>query len=98
MNKQQPGLQEYKIDGRLVSKEEFDAAAKDAMPEPIMASPLREPAHETWIERHAATQAFFASLADEMRKPHFGEHAKQFTRNLLIRAEEADLYHPQETK
>lgn len=40
----------------------------------------------------AKSQAFFEQLAAEMRKPHFGEHAKQFTAALLIRAEEAGIY------
>lgn len=40
------------------------------------------------------SQKYFADLAAEARKPHFGEHEKQFTRALLLRAEEAGLYTP----
>ncbi len=42
-------------------------------------------------------QKFFADLALEMRKPHFGEHAKIFTMALLNRAQEAHLYTPEAT-
>lgn len=44
------------------------------------------------VDLATKTQAFFTQLAAEMRKPHFGEHAKQFTSALLIRAEEAGIY------
>lgn len=45
----------------------------------------------------SGTQAFFAALATEARRPHFGDQAKEWTRALLLRAEEAGLYQP-ETK
>lgn len=43
------------------------------------------------------TQTFFSTMAAEARRPHFGDQAKEWTRSLLLRAEEAGLYHP-ETK
>jgi len=48
------------------------------------------------VERLKRTQqGFFASLALELRKPHFGEHAKSLTTALLLRAQEAGLYTPE---
>lgn len=43
-------------------------------------------------------QLFFEELANETRKPHFGDQAREWVRALLLRAQEADLYRPPETK
>jgi len=42
-----------------------------------------------------AQQGFFAAMASELRRPHFGEHAKAITSAMLIRAQEAGLYAPE---
>ena len=42
-----------------------------------------------------AQQGFFAAMAAELRRPHFGEHARVVTHSMLIRAEEAGLYVPE---
>lgn len=42
------------------------------------------------------TQAFFQRLADEMRRPSYGDMARDFGRALLLRAQEANLYTPTE--
>jgi hypothetical protein len=39
-------------------------------------------------------QAFFATLAAESRRPSFGEMQSGWTRNLLLRAQEAGLFDP----
>lgn len=39
-------------------------------------------------------QGFFAQLAAEIRKPHFGVHQREFIVALLNRAQEAGLYAP----
>jgi hypothetical protein len=39
-------------------------------------------------------QSFFAQLAAETRRPHYGHHALEWTRALLIRAQECGLYDP----
>lgn len=39
-------------------------------------------------------QAFFENMANEAKKPHFGDHMREWTRALLLRAEEAALYDP----
>ena len=44
----------------------------------------------------AKAQRFFASLAAEMRKPSFGEQSQSLMRALLLRAQEAQLYRPEE--
>lgn len=40
-------------------------------------------------------QAFFQRIADEMRRPSYGDQAREFARALLIRAQEAGLYTPE---
>lgn len=42
----------------------------------------------------ARAQKFFADIGAETRKASFGEMARGWTQNLLIRAEEAGLYVP----
>lgn len=42
--------------------------------------------------------AFFDTLADEARKPHYDDRSKGYTANLLIRAEECGLYLPPERR
>jgi hypothetical protein len=44
----------------------------------------------------AKSQAFFAELANEMRKPHYGEQQAGWMRSLLTRAQERGLYDPKE--
>lgn len=39
-------------------------------------------------------QEFFATLARETRKPHYGHQALSWTNSLLLRAQEAGLYDP----
>jgi hypothetical protein len=46
-------------------------------------------------EAKARAQAFFASLAAEMRRPSYGEQSREFARALLLRAQEANLYTPE---
>jgi hypothetical protein len=41
-------------------------------------------------------QAFFAQLAAEARKPHFGDAFRDYQRALLLRAQEQGLYTPEE--
>jgi hypothetical protein len=48
-------------------------------------------------EHRARTQAFFAQLATEMRRPSFGDMAKSYFQPLLMRATEAQLYIPEVT-
>lgn len=45
----------------------------------------------------AGSQTYFANLAGEMRRPHFGEQFREIYRALLLRAQEAGLYTPEET-
>jgi hypothetical protein len=40
-------------------------------------------------------QKFFADIAAEMRKPHFGERGRELMAAILVRAEEAKLYTPE---
>ncbi len=40
-------------------------------------------------------QAFFQSLAIEIRKPSFGGPQREWTQSLLLRAEEAKLFVPE---
>lgn len=47
-------------------------------------------------DRKATAQRFFAQMAAESRKPHFGEMQAGWMRSLLIRAEEAGLFDPKE--
>ncbi len=44
----------------------------------------------------AHQQAFFAGFDLEMRKPSYGDQARDFGRALLLRAQEANLYTPTE--
>lgn len=46
-------------------------------------------------DRPSASQAFFANLAAETRKPHFGGMQREWVQALLIRAQEAQLYTPE---
>lgn len=46
------------------------------------------------IDPSHRTQAFFDTYRAEAAKPHAGEHFKQFVANLLLRAEEKELYKP----
>ena len=46
--------------------------------------------------RERTAQAFFAGLADETRAPHYGDHARDFVRILLQRAEKAGLFTPEQ--
>lgn len=39
-------------------------------------------------------QGFFEQYRDEAAKPHAGEQFKEFVRNLLLRAQEKELYKP----
>ena len=41
------------------------------------------------------SQRFFANLAAEMRKPAFGDHARDIYAALLVRAQESGLYTPE---
>jgi hypothetical protein len=41
------------------------------------------------------TQLFFASYAEEVRKPHYSHQHRDWVRGLLIRAQEAGLYTPE---
>ncbi len=45
----------------------------------------------------AKSQKFFADLAAESRKPHFGDQTKSWVASLLVRAEEAGIYAPEKT-
>jgi hypothetical protein len=45
----------------------------------------------------AKTQAFFADLAKAARSPGAGDIYRQFVSNLLLRAQEANLYTPETT-
>ena len=42
------------------------------------------------------SQQFFARLAAEMRRPSFGERDREVVKNILLRAQEAGLYRPEE--
>lgn len=46
------------------------------------------------VEMARRQQEFFASIAREMRLPHYGHVAKQLFGALLLRAQEAQLYDP----
>ena len=46
--------------------------------------------------RDEALQAFFEALAAECRRPHVGDAFKTFTHALLLRAQEARIYTPEE--
>lgn len=41
------------------------------------------------------TQAFFAAYAAEIRGPNYGDHARDWVRTMLARAELAKLYVPE---
>lgn len=45
-------------------------------------------------EGAGAAHLFFEELRKEALRPHCGEHFKQYTRALLLRAQEAGLYLP----
>ncbi len=40
-------------------------------------------------------QAFFAAYAAEIRGPNYGDHARDFVRSMLARAELAGIYTPE---
>ena len=44
----------------------------------------------------ARAQSFFAAIAVEIRRPHFGEVQAGFMKALLLRAQEAHLYTPEQ--
>lgn len=62
-------------------------AERDAMTQVIELDEARE-------EERQKSQAFFAQLAGESRKPHFGDMQKDWLKALLVRAQEAQLYDP----
>ena len=72
------------------------------MSEPnVVAEPAVEPpSQRAYLTEHAAlelkTQRFFAGLAGETRAPHYGDHARDFVRILLQRAEKAGLFTPEQ--
>lgn len=41
-----------------------------------------------------AAQKFFEKIYTETLRPHFGDKEREFVRNLLLRAQEARIYHP----
>ena len=44
---------------------------------------------------HDLAQKFFAMYAAEIRGPNYGDHARDFVRSMLARAETAGLYTPE---
>lgn len=46
------------------------------------------------LEDFNPAQKFFESMLAESKKSHCGEHFQQYTRNLLVRAQEAGIYKP----
>lgn len=42
----------------------------------------------------AGAQKFFAELYTESRRPSYGDHSREFIRQILLRAEERGLYVP----
>ncbi len=51
---------------------------------------------EEIVRLRVAQQAFFETLAAECRRPHVGDAFKTFTASLLLRAQEARIYTPEE--
>lgn len=51
-----------------------------------------QPSSET--PKADVAQAFFASMAVEIRRPGVGDNFKVYTRQLLLRAQELGLYKP----
>jgi hypothetical protein len=47
-------------------------------------------------EERNKSQAFFAELAAETRKPHYGEMQSGWVKALLVRAQERGLYKPED--
>ena len=88
------GFKEYFIHDangiRQVSAEE--AAKWNANPAPITSGPNRL---DPVMVPAADVQAFFAGFAAEMRKPSYGDQARDFGKALLLRAQEAGLYAPE---
>jgi hypothetical protein len=61
-----------------------------AVPQLLPREYLEHPAEET----ARRTQTFFAQLAAETSKPHYGGRDRELVLSLLLRAQEAGLYRP----
>jgi len=78
------------------------ARGRSTYPDPVPASVVlqQDPAKlviDADLERIALqkrVQGFFAGLEAEMGKPHFGGHARDTYRGILLRAQESGLYKP----
>lgn len=46
---------------------------------------------------HRRSQGFFEALAAETRKPHYGGAQREWAQQILIRAQEAHLYTPEQS-
>lgn len=53
-----------------------------------------QPSSDLAPSKADVTQTFFESLALEIRRPAVGEHYREYTRQLLMRAQELGLYQP----
>lgn len=58
---------------------------------------IRESCRHELEQAKTKSQTYFSNLAAEMRRPHFGEQFREIYRALLLRAQEAGLYSPEET-
>lgn len=64
----------------------------------VLDAPLLEPVSipvDLSDDAEARAQKFFAALAIACRAPHFAERQRDWTRELLNRAQEARLYTPE---
>jgi hypothetical protein len=91
------GLVEYRIQtetgSRSVSREEFIELG-GIEGGSVIEAPSRDPVVDAIREEVAKSQAFFAELAASIRAPHVGADYKAFVKDLLLRAQERNLYEP----
>ena len=69
--------------------------ANEATQDPIAKSAARpHPARVELAEHQQRAQAFFQSFGDSIRPVHVGEERRAFVKEMLLRAQEAQLFDP----
>lgn len=90
------GFREYKLDGRVVTREEF-LAAGGSETSSIIEPPQRSAFDTIAEEQHeemARVQSFFAKLAADVRGPACGDQHRATINDVLRQAQAAGLYEP----
>ena len=60
----------------------------------LEARPAPHPARVELAEHQQRAQAFFQSFGDSIRPVHVGEERRAFVKEMLLRAQEAQLFDP----